>query len=675
MALVVEGSEVRREDPSRPPPYRADIDGLRALAIGLVVVYHVWFGRVSGGVDVFLMISAYFMTASFARRLAARDAEPLFRYWSRRFARLLPAAVVTMIGILVAVAIAYPSSSWQEVWRQTWASLFYFQNWELAASSIDYYDRDTLSPLQHFWSLSIQGQVFIVWPVIMVATALLARRFTANLERSLVIVFGAIFLASLAYSVIYTAIEQQAAYFSTFARLWEFALGSLLALAISRVRLPRVLAAVIGWVGIVGIVLCGAVLDVQSGFPGFLALWPILSAAAVILAGSANPPAGPTRLLASPVLGKLSGISYALYLVHWPVLVTWLVVNERTTVSFAEGAAIIGLSLILAIAVTYLIERPVARLTARGIRRAHVTVVISVLTVALPLAAWQTAEGVRADLYTGNHPGARVLMPGGDQLPVSADTLVPLGSALDEEWVDLGSDCTAEFASREPALAGSCRELRPEWRSSATVFVVGDSHAQQWMGALLPIAEERNWTVVALLKGGCAFAPDEPLGADGCEEWREAAFDYVMAHTPDMLYSMGTKTVAERPTERALRGIEQYTEPIAAAGTNVVLVRDNPRFTFDAFQCVEENGPDAAACIFDADEVLARQNPAERLDAERVTVVDLSGYLCPNDVCSPTIGGVVIYLDRNHLTWTYAETLSLALEEQIADAISRTGRL
>ena len=153
--------------------YRADIDGLRAPAVLHVVVYHVWFGRVSGGVDVFLMISAYFLTASFLRRLGTGDSMQPFSFWLRRFRRLMPAAAFTISATLLAVFLWYPQSSWAPIWRQAWASLLYFQNVELALNDVDYYTREELvpSPLQHFWSLSIQGQVFVIWPIISLSWA------------------------------------------------------------------------------------------------------------------------------------------------------------------------------------------------------------------------------------------------------------------------------------------------------------------------------------------------------------------------------------------------------------------------------------------------------------------------------------------------------------------------
>ena len=150
------------------PSYRPEVQGLRALAVLMVVTYHVWFGRVSGGVDIFLLISAFLLTLSFIRKVEGGKALGLGRYWLHMFKRLLPAVVVVLLGVLAATALFVPRSRWSDILAQAWSSLLYFQNWVLAANSVDYYatDQSVASPLQHFWSLSVQGQVFILWPIL-----------------------------------------------------------------------------------------------------------------------------------------------------------------------------------------------------------------------------------------------------------------------------------------------------------------------------------------------------------------------------------------------------------------------------------------------------------------------------------------------------------------------------
>ena len=229
--------DTRRSRRVRPgpgaAPYRNDVDGLRAVAILLVVIYHVWIGRVSGGVDVFLMISAFFLTGSFLRRM--QDGRPLAvgSFLLSRFRRLMPAASVVLVATLLASWLLLSQTTWPQLWRQGWASLGYVQNWALATEGVDYYAGGStlLSPLQHFWSLSVQGQVFVLWPLLFLVGALIVRA-TGRPAAVMAALFGAVFAASFAFSIVETANRQGYAYFDTRTRLWEFAAGSLLAIAL-----------------------------------------------------------------------------------------------------------------------------------------------------------------------------------------------------------------------------------------------------------------------------------------------------------------------------------------------------------------------------------------------------------------------------------------------------------
>jgi peptidoglycan/LPS O-acetylase OafA/YrhL len=226
----------------RKSTFRPEVQGLRALAVLMVVTYHVWLGRVSGGVDIFLLISAFLLTLSFVRKVEAGKSLNLLSHWLHLFKRLLPAAVVVLLGILAGTWLILPQSRWPDVLDQAWASLLYRQNWLLADTAVDYYaqDHSGASPLQHFWSLSIQGQVFILWPLIFACAALvwrLLRRLPAGCPRPsyrmvLLTAFSGIFVVSLIFSIDQTATNQAYAYFDTRTRLWEFALGSLLALGL-----------------------------------------------------------------------------------------------------------------------------------------------------------------------------------------------------------------------------------------------------------------------------------------------------------------------------------------------------------------------------------------------------------------------------------------------------------
>lgn len=656
---------------SRSAERRADIDGLRAFAIALVVIYHVWVGRVSGGVDVFLMVSAYFLTSSFLRRADSVTAPYLGRFWLRRFARLIPAAAVTVLGVLLLAAAVFPTSSWNTIWSQSFASLFYAQNWQLSAESVDYYARTETfpSPLLHFWSLSVQGQVFLLWPVIIAGGLWVARRLGLNPRRVLLIVFAAVFAASLVRSIVYTAADQQLAYFDTWSRLWEFALGSLLAIIAPSLRIGARFGAILAWVGIAGVLLCGIVLDVESGFPGAAALWPTLSAAFLILAGQAETTSAPVRFLGSTWMVRLGTIAYSLYLVHWPVLVAYLVITDSASVSFVGGLVVVAVSLALAMALNRLVERRAEKASASSLRRSAGITLGWLLIVLVPLTGWQTADRIRSAMADPQaNPGAAVLLPRNAANVIADADIVPGGTAVDTDWVDFDSRCTGDRVPRDGSLAATCLETLSADGGARTALIIGDSHAQQWSGTLLPIMQEEGWNVVALLKGGCFFAPGEAAQVDAeCEDWEREAASYAEEFPADLVVLIGSRAVAESPDERLPLGIEERVDQIVASGSDVLLIRDNPRYETNMYRCVEDNGREAAECTRPRADVSAEINPAAELGSrDRVHAVDLLDFLCPEETCQAVIGNVAVYLDQSHLSASYAATLTPAMRDALA---------
>ncbi|MDQ1083273.1 MULTISPECIES: acyltransferase family protein [Microbacterium] len=651
--------------------YRPDIDGLRAVAIALVVVYHVWFGRVSGGVDVFLMLSAFFLTRGFVRRMTGPAPVRPVAHLLGLFRRLVPAASVTLIGVLGVVWAVYPETAWRPVWEQTWASLTYSQNWLLAADAVNYYaPTETLSPLQHFWSMSVQGQAFVLWVALLGLCQYVVRRWGLSPDRVVGVGFGAVFTLSFIFSVAWTATAPQAAYFDTGARLWEFAAGSLLVVALPHLRLNGPARSILGWAGLAGLLALGMLVDVRGGFPGFLALWPVLCAAAVVAAGAGDGSRGPARLLASRPLRALGRDAYALYLVHWPILVTYLVVNDRADVGFVDGLGIVVLSLVLARALTAAIDRPV-----RAWRRDDASPVVplavlaaAVVAVAVPLAAWTTTTGARERAVEARaqllNPGAAVLRDPARAVPSDDAPMLPLPTLLDDEWTQLERECTGDWATDAEELIGTCGETPHTARAHRTVAVIGDSHAQQITAALLPTAEAKGWGVVHLIKGGCSMGLDEPGMDERCDSWREAAIRLVEQVQPDAVMTVVTRSDAGEDEEKVRPGVDRFLDRMTAAGVEVIAVRDNPRFDFDMFGCVVE-AADPLDCAVPRSASLAESNPAEALARPGVSLVDLTTSICPDDLCVGVIGNVAVYRDDNHLTRLYARTLGPSLAEQL----------
>ncbi|WDF32548.1 acyltransferase family protein [Arthrobacter agilis] len=658
--------------------FRPEVQGLRAVAVAMVVVYHVWLGRVSGGVDVFLLVSAFLLTLTFTQRLESGKPPALVGYWLGLLRRLLPAAVVVLLAVLAATAAYLPSSRWRSVFDQTWASLTYRQNWELAGNAVDYYalDDSAASPLQHFWSLSVQGQVFLLWPLLFAACAVLVRRSALRPRPVLLAVFGTIFVLSLAFSIWQTGTDQAAAYFDTRARLWEFALGSLVALVLPYLRLPMRARILLGWTGVAMMLACGLLLQVQQQFPGYIALWPTLAAAAVIVAGRTGSRAGVDRWLSSAPCLQLGGASYALYLWHWPVLVIWLIVAEKPTAGLLDGAVVIAASLVLAVLTTRLIEAPVASWSwLSGRRRRTGLVLAGVLAlVAVPLSGWeyrvQAQETAAEQQTSADNPGAAALSPG-FRFSGSDDALVmPLASSLGGEWPAADGPCAEGLMPADPLLA-SCVQTGDPAAAERTVLLLGDSHSKMWMTAVGAMATGNNWLAVSVHRPSCRLV-DAPGTVDAaCSAFNRAAVAYALELAPDAVLTVGTRTDWSSPAEEVPEGFEEGIAPLLEAGIPVVGLRDTPRFEEDMAECTARHSGGVEACDVPAGELLAPSSPLAAVAArvEGLEHMELTDLICSGEMCHGVIGNVRTYMDRDHLSRTYVATTTPVFEKRFRAAL------
>ncbi|WP_214402484.1 acyltransferase family protein [Pseudonocardia lacus] len=646
--------------------YRPELQGLRGLAVALVVVYHVWLNRVSGGVDVFFLVSGFLLTAQLVRA-AEGGALHVRRRWGRTVLRIGPAALVVLLSVGLAGATLLPEGRWGQTIRELLASALFVQNWQLAADAVDYGARNNIaSVVQHFWSLSVQVQFFVAWPLLIALVLLTVRAQPHRLHGRLTLTVLGVFVASLSYSVALTDSDQVLAYFDTLTRLWEFALGGLLALWIDRVVLSRAVRVAMGWIGVVGLLLCGIVLNVGSMFPGYAALWPTVCAGLVLLAGHSGSPLGADRLLSARPMRYLGDISFALYLWHWPLLVLYLVTRDREEVGALGGTAIIALSLVLAVLTYHLVEKPVLA-GAKGVpaagRRFAAAGLVAVLLVA---GGWQVALAERAQqpgaVGDAFHPGALALV-GADASPAP---LLPAPVTVYEDWVRIEYWDCAPLAQFPMDRCTQPVEGEPERR----IVVVGDSHVQQLTGALLPVAQQRNWQVTAIVRGACPFSTVSEVVPDelDCLNWGEAAAAEIAELNPDAVVTLASRDVRAGLTEQTPPGFVERWRQLDDLGIPVLAVRDNPRFDYSVPDCVQTDGADCGA---DREAVYAAVPPYAQLDdvPANVSFLDIADAVCDAARCPAVIGNVLVYLDDNHLTASYTTSMSGLLEEQIVAAL------
>ncbi len=309
------------------PGFRPDIQGLRAIAVLLVVAFHLWPEAVTGGfvgVDVFFVISGFLITGHLLQH-PPRSARDLLDFWGRRIRRILPAALLVLAVTAVATRILVPETRWVADASEIIASALYVENWALAANSVDYLAAAAApSPVQHYWSLSIEEQFYIVWPVVLLGAYWLARRLPLAPRPVVRLAMLAIIGGSLLISATATANDPASAYFVTQTRVWELALGGFVATLVPFGWSLRstLVGDGLAWLGVAMICVAGLVFTETTPFPGTAALLPVLGAALVILA-AASGRRSPTRVLAFRPIQHIGDTSYSIYLWHWPLIVLW----------------------------------------------------------------------------------------------------------------------------------------------------------------------------------------------------------------------------------------------------------------------------------------------------------------------------------------------------------------
>ena len=683
---------VREEKaPRAKSTLRPEIQALRAVAVAVVVVYHLWPNTLAGGfvgVDVFFVISGFLITAHLMREADRTGRINLPKFWAKRIRRLLPASLIVLAASAVGVFLLVPQMYWTQFFQEIAASAVYAQNWVLAASSIDYLAAENVaSPVQHFWSLSVEEQFYLVWPILIGLVVLAAQRLSLRARRTLV--FAALALvaaASLYYSVTYTASNPGEAYFATTTRAWEFAAGGLLAVVGSAVKAPagvRTLVAYVGWAGIAYAV---ATYSGQTAFPGSAALLPVLATVAVIWAGDPDSALSPNRLLGTRPVQFLGGVSYSVYLWHWPLIVFATIVF--VDVHDATKIAIVIASLGLAWLTTVLVENPARdwkALVGRRPRWTLLAMVIAVALVAVPTAAasWLTSQQASADTARAAVAvasadecfGASVFaVPAGACDDVEHETLTPLASfAVDDEPEVYHNGCYSDLTTAD---LNTC--VVGDAASDTSVALIGDSHAVSWYPAMKTIAEDNSWALSPFLKSSCpmnaALKEDEEAEVErSCATWNDSLAE-TLAAQPEALDMVVLSHSAAGDNygsdQDAIDGYRAAWEPLVERGTEVVVIRDVPRMEEGTNRCIADTAGADAACDRPENEAVLDDLMVEAAeDQPGVTVIDMNDFFCRDGSCTPVAGGVVGYRDSHHITATYSATLAPYLEQRLAESV------
>ena len=558
--------------------FRPDIEGLRAVAVLAVVLYHGDIPGITGGfvgVDVFFIISGFLITGLLWREANTTGTLRLRRFFGARARRLLPASATVAVITLIASTILLPPLRVPTVIYDGIASSLYVGNYWFIIGEVNYFaDESPPSPFQHYWSLGVEEQFYLVWPLLILGTAWLIRRVRRGIAtdatsspRPYLVVLVLIAAVSFTLSLGLTYVAPTAAYFSLPTRAWELAAGGLVALTATQWRhLPARVAATTGWAGLGLITLACIRLTSAGPYPGVAALLPVVGAALVIGAGCALPSQGAGRLLGSSPMRAIGRISYSWYLWHWPVLVLAPMLVGHPLGLPARVAAML-FSAGLAVLTLRLIENPLRfapavrnsprRSLGLGAAATAVSVCVGVALLfvvptpvgsgapraPLTISATPVPAGSGIDVYDAavQQAFSRVqtaVAASADLQAVPSNLQPPLARAADEQKQSSFDGCL-----RTPYETGHPECAAGDTSSPMRVALFGDSHAAMWNPAFQQLAAVRHWRLEMLAKGACppvdgradTFYHRLLEHAQHCQQWRTEILDRLRAERPQLV--------------------------------------------------------------------------------------------------------------------------------------------
>jgi peptidoglycan/LPS O-acetylase OafA/YrhL len=692
--------------------FRPDIEGLRAVAVVAVVLFHAGVPGVPGGfvgVDVFFVVSGFLITGLLWREVRDTGRVRLARFYAARARRLLPAGMFVLLVTAAAAAWVLPRLQARAVLGDAVASAVYAGNYRLAVQGTDYLAADTPpSPFQHYWSLGVEEQFYLVWPALLILTAWLAFRRRADRPATpFVVVLGLVAAGSFTVSYLWTATLPSWAFFSLPSRAWELAAGGLVALTVGWWRRLPSWAAAAGWTGLALIVVGCIRLGESTAYPGTAALLPVLGTALVVGSGCAASRWGAGAVLSVPPMRAVGRLSYSWYLWHWPVLLLAPPLLDRT-LGLGGRLAAAGLAACLAMLTLRFVENPIrfaaplrrspgrSLLLGGSVTAAGAAAGLVLLTV-VPVPVGRGAAAAAPTIAAAAAPSTPTVDPeeaavrdltAQVQTAVAASAEIQaVPSNLTPSLADAPADKPDVFVNgcvRSWLYVGQDECASAATASSTTVALVGDSHAAMWQPALEQIATQRQWRLETMGKVTCPLL-DLPitspyLGREytECVQWRGQILDRLRAEHPAVVV-VGTAhhyapdfgfTVY---SQEWLDSLTRTVAELRATGAAVLVLGPVPNPHGNVPTCLSGHLDSAAACSpqrADAMDDAGIAAEAAATVAGGGQYAELTDLFCTATVCPVIVGNQLVFRDDNHLTIEYAQFLAPVLAADLDRAMT-----
>jgi peptidoglycan/LPS O-acetylase OafA/YrhL len=670
--------------------FRPDVQGLRAVAVGAAVLAQLS-GRPAGGlagVDVFFVLSGFLITGLLLREHDSTGTISVSGFYRRRIQRIMPAAVLVLaVTVAASFALLVPVRAAQTLVDAFW-SLLFVGNWHFALLGTGYSEAGpAISPVQHYWSLSVEEQFYLVWPCGVLALLVLAGRSAKrNRRRTLAAAVTALTVLSFAFAMWASANPPSVGYFSTFSRAWELGVGALVAIFAGKLALvPHGLRPGLAWVGLIGVVAAAVMAPSAPGFPVPGAALAVPATALVLAAGTG----APRYRYLWPVTNRLTSwvgdISYSLYLWHFPVIVLLPALFRQNSPAYYVLAA--ALTLTLAVASYYFVEEPARRARWRSWR--HVSSAgrearVSRRKLAVPLIAGTLVVAAGAGAYLLNVPATspQAIERGNSTSPSSNPEVAALQAGLEEgllattwpaeltpsldELPDLRGDATPAEFDADPA------------DPDRTIVVTGDSIAASWLPAYRAIAEEQGWEVVDLAIPGCPFLDAAVVNANAatvaeCPLDKQRVLDTIVRIRPAIVVLQNTYKLSFQDSSAGIAATRE--KALSSVGQKVLgftgqlIVIAPPPATQNPQECAPGRST-PTSCISEVPPLYGPEELAEAAAAEEIgaSFVLTRGMFCLSDVCPVLSGENMITFDGASITTQYAERIVPALTSLLGAA-------
>jgi peptidoglycan/LPS O-acetylase OafA/YrhL len=629
--------------------HRPSLDGIRAVAALLVILFHAGMpslGHGYVGVDVFFVLSGFLITSLLVRELLSTGGLRFVAFYARRVRRLLPAALLVLLVTAVAYELVASPLAVTENRGGFVAAALYVSNWYFLAESKDYFAEDAqVSPVQHYWSLSVEEQFYLVWPAVVLVLVFVARRYRFPLD----LAAGALAVAGLVYAGVLAAGDPMASYFGTPARAYQLLLGAAVALLALRwdqrvrtgMRLPS-----LARVGGAAAAAAGLVLVLASGSPLLgtgSAYWHGVGAALgtglLILGLELAPGSSAGRALAWGPARRIGLWSYAAYLWHWPVVIIAEDAGVLPHAWLPRVALVLVVTLLLSAATFSFVERPARHVSLRTIPRQRLAALCGVV-LAL---------------------GTALVLPG----------ILRIDSRV---------EAVLDVATEDPGRLAAIRES--EGSDAATVLLVGDSHAKYLYPALADLAKAQGWSLIPSIEDACPW-PRVQATARGivldCEKMRRDALKAAAKSHPDIAVLV-SRSIVRRPLKigdelvdpggpgwlkDVSRGTDAFVDALRPLVGRIVIVQVLPETSEPMVDCLS-TGADPASCAAPA---VHRPGTIPLRSLWRtvpgVSTVGLDELLCPDGVCPAMVDGIPTYRDTNHITVDFSRHIAHRLDKYL----------